>query len=85
MKLIKQKDIEYRHRRRSIAGCKSTRHESAHNDREWLLNVLNAIGAQQDKIRYAGTDNLERIATWELVEMFDADSADFIGEPSDVF
>jgi hypothetical protein len=83
--MIKQKDIEYRHRRRSIAGCKSTRHESAHNDREWLLNVLSAVGAQVDKIRYASTDAGEKFETWELVEMFEASSAEFIGEPNDVF
>jgi hypothetical protein len=83
--MIKQEDIEYRHRRREIAGCKNTRHERAHNDRGWLLGALWAIGAQQDKIRYAMDDATEREETWKLLGMFEPDSANFIGEPNHVF
>jgi len=74
-------EISDRHSSRMIEGCTSWRHFAVHEDRGWLLNALEKIKGQVEKVRQAAGDQQALDAEIQkLLAMFEAERLNHLGD-----
>jgi len=77
------KDITARNTSREIEGCKSWRHFAVHQDRMWLLNAIEKIREQVEKVHQAEknseTGNDLNTELHALLNMFEEERLNHIG------
>jgi len=73
-------EISNRHAAREIAGCVSWRHLAVHQDRGWLLNAIEKIRQQVEKVRNARDDGNADAEIGKLLKMFEEDDLDHLGD-----
>lgn len=75
------KEISTRQVAREIEGCSSWRHHAVHQDRGWLLNALEKIQNQVEKIREAQGDSVKSQAEVNaLLSLFEKDRLNTLGD-----
>ena len=72
-------EITSRHDLREIEGFHSWRHFVVHQDRAWLLNALDKIQNQVEKIRDAAGEATE-VEVNELLGMFEKERFNHLGD-----
>lgn len=76
--------ITARHRAREIEGCTSWRHRAVHKDREWLLDALENIRIQVEKVRSAAkipaAESALEAELDTLLRMFETEKLNHIGD-----
>ena len=77
------KTITDRHINREIEGFNSWRHFVVHEDRAWLLNAMEKIQEQVDKIHVAAEDKqVYATEVQKLLNMFEEDRLNHLGDKS---
>jgi hypothetical protein len=78
------KSITDRHMSREIEGCTSWRHFAVHEDRGWLLNALDKIQKQVEKVQKASAQSDDEQAfeseIQKLFGMFEEKSLNHLGD-----
>ena len=78
------KEITARHVSREIEGCSSWRHYAVHQDRAWLLNAIDKIREQVEKVRQAAGNSGENQTVEdevdELLDMLQEGKLNHIGD-----
>jgi hypothetical protein len=72
-------EITARHELREIEGFNSWRHFVVHQDRGWLMNALNKIQNQVEKVRNADGEASEAELN-ELLSMFEKERLNHLGD-----
>jgi hypothetical protein len=72
-------EITARHELREIEGFNSWRHFVVHQDRGWLMNALNKIQNQVEKVRDAAGEASEAELN-ELLSMFEKEQLNHLGD-----
>ena len=72
-------EITARHTLREIEGFTSWRHFVVHQDRGWLMNALNKIQSQVEKVRDAAGEATEAELN-ELLNMFEKERLNHLGD-----
>ena len=72
-------EITQRHALREIEGFNSWRHFVVHQDRGWLMNALNKIQNQVEKVRGAADKDSEAELN-ELLGMFEKERLNHLGD-----
>jgi hypothetical protein len=77
-------EITARHELREIEGFNSWRHFVVHQDRGWLMNALNKIQNQVEKVRDAAGEASEESTAEaelnELLSMFEKERLNHLGD-----
>ncbi len=76
------KEIAARHAAREIKGFHSWRHFAVHQDRAWLLNALDKLRNQADKIRQAkrAGQGIQDAEVEALLKLLEEDTLDRLGD-----
>jgi hypothetical protein len=72
-------EITQRHELREIEGFNSWRHFVVHQDRGWLMNALEKIQNQVEKVRDAAGEASEAELS-ELLSMFEKEQLNHLGD-----
>jgi len=77
-------DISARHENREIEGCHSWRHFAVHQDRAWLLNALDKIRAQVERVRKAESGQKSEgpvgAEIRQLLSLFEKETLNHLGD-----
>jgi len=75
-------EITARHAAREIKGFHSWRHFAVHQDRAWLLNALDKVRTQVEKIRHGKQQGQAAMDSEveKLLGLFEAETLDHLGD-----